>query len=114
MQRYRALHMVSTLFQVMAWCMLFVGVLLVVLLVVVTGIGVGKAELTGLGRQLPFGVYVRALSMSGASSLIAALLLGLGSVVQFLLLLAASDLIRLLIDIEENTHVTHDTVPPIP
>jgi hypothetical protein len=106
--------MVSTLFQVLAWLTLVLGVLAAVLLVVVAGIGAGQTELAGIGRQLPFGLYVRALSMSGVRSLIAALVLGLGSVVQFLLLLAASDLIRLLIDIEDNTHVTHEAMPPIP
>jgi len=98
MQRYRALHMVTTLLRLMAWIVLLLGLLASVLLAIGAIAGIGR-----LAGGFAVGAYLRNLRAAGVGALLAALLLGLVSVLSFILLLAASDMARLLMDIEENT-----------
>jgi hypothetical protein len=98
MQKYRSLHMVSTLLRIMAWIVLLLGLLAAVLLAIGAIAGIGR-----LAGALAVGVYVRSLRAAGVGALLGALLVGLGSVLCFIVLLAASDMARVLMDIEENT-----------
>jgi hypothetical protein len=109
MQKYRALHMVSTLLRLLAWIMLLLGLLASVLLAVGAIAGIGR-----LAGAAAVGPYLRTLRTAGVGALLGALLLGLVSVLSFILLLAASDMVRLLMDIEENTRSAAYFVGPKP
>jgi len=109
MQKYRALHMVSTLLQLMAWIVLLLGLLAAVLLAIGAIAGIGR-----LAGGLAVGTYLRTLRAAGVGALLGALLVGLLSILSFILLLAAGDMARLLMDIEENTRSAAYFVGPKP
>jgi len=114
MQRYRALHMLATLLRMVAGIVLLLGLLASVLLAVAAVVGVSRLGLGRFGSASSVRPFIHALSMAGSGTLLFALLVGVGSVVQYLLLTAAGDLIRLLIDIEENTRSAAYFVGPKP
>jgi hypothetical protein len=114
MQRYRALHMFATLLRLSAGIVLMLGLLASVLLTVASVAGVSRLGWGKLGSVSSSGLFVRVSSMAGSGTVLFALLVGLGCVVLYLVLTAAGDLIRLLLDIEENTRSAAYFVGPRP
>ena len=114
MQKYRALHMLATLLRMVAGIVLLLGLLASVLLSVAAVVDVSRFGLGVFGSASSVRRFIHALSMAGSGTLLFALLVGVGSVMQYLLLTAAGDLIRLLIDIEENTRSAAYFVGPKP
>lgn len=110
MHKYRALHMVSTLLQVVAWGLLLLGLMATILCVIVAALGAGR--LGNLHNQIPLSVFAWMLGASALRTLLLAVSIGLASSLQFLFLLAISDLLRVLIDIEENTRSTAYYIGP--
>jgi hypothetical protein len=103
-KKYRALRTVARIFKVLAWIVLVLGI--VVALVYFVGaawLGFGGM---GMMRNLG-GAYYRYMPRMGGSAIFIGLVGAAGilllTLLKFLLLLAASDLFFVLIDIEENT-----------
>ncbi len=114
MQKYRALHMLATLLRLLAGIMLVLGLLASVLLAVAAVLGMSKLGLARLGGTSGLGRYIQTLRVTGSRGLLIALLVGVGSVLQYLILTATGDLICLLIDIEENTRSAAYYIGPKP
>jgi hypothetical protein len=114
MPRYRALHMLGTLMRLLAGIALLLGLLASVLLAVVTVVGVSRLGLVRFEGASGVGPLIGALKMAGSRTLLSALLVGVGSVLQYLVLTAAGDLISLLIDVEENTRSAAYYIGPRP
>lgn len=114
MQKYRALHMLATLLRLLAGIMLTLGLLASVLLAVAAVVGVSKLGLGRFAGASAVGRVIQALQVRGSGTLLFTLLVGVGSVLQYLVLTAAGDLICLLIDIEENTRSAAYFVGPKP
>lgn len=97
-QRYRVLRIVATLIKVLAWIVLVLGLLGAILLV----IGAVAGGLGGLGARA-----YRDLAMNTTiGAVVGSIIMGLGSVLYFLFIYAAGELIHLLLDIEQNTRET--------
>ena len=114
MQKYRALHVLATLLRMVAWIALLLGLLASVLLAVAAVVDLSRFGLGMFGSASSVRPFIHALSLTRSRTLLFALLVGVGSVVQYLLLTAAGDLIRLLIDIEDNTRAAAYFVGPKP
>jgi hypothetical protein len=90
--------------------LLLLGLIVVILCVVMAALGAGR--LGSMLQQVPLNIVVQMIGSSAAHMLLLALGVGFASILQFLLLLAASDLLRVLIDIEENTRSTAYYIGP--
>ncbi len=103
-RKYRALRIVATIFKVLAWITLVIGVLGAILFVV----GVVWLSISGMGMQGPIAPYYYR-GLGGAPivvSLIGALGIALGPILSFLFLYASAEMIYLFLDIEQNTRET--------
>ena len=92
-KKFRALRLIGTIFKVLAWIGLIVGVLgsMAPLLM-------GLFKVTGRGLVVPWPGLVGGFRTF--------LIIFLTAIFHFLLLYASGDLIYLLLDIEENTRLT--------
>ncbi len=101
-RKYTVLRVVSTIFKVLAWIVLVIGVL-----TACAAIGVGFMGGAAGGNQgnNPFG-SVGGGVLGGVVMVIPGLAGLFGAVVGFLVLYTYGDLIALLIALEENTRVT--------
>jgi len=101
--KYRALRIVGTLFKVLAWIVLLLGLLataFAIFSVVSKGIG-------NLGAHTPLSPQYRNMMPNiTIGTLVGAVIMGLGSFFYFLLLYAAGDLIYLLLAIEQSVRET--------
>ena len=98
-KKYRVLRIVATIFKVLAWIVLVVGLLVAIIwTVALMASGVSR-----LRAQLPSTLYYPGLGLPLASGLAGSLVLGLISILYFLFLYASGEFVFLLLDIEENT-----------
>ncbi len=105
---YRGLRVVATVFKILAWISLILGIVAVVLLTIsvfVPGFGVPQPNGPFANPFSPFNMLIPQLVMGLALPL----LLGggiIGAVVNSLIFYTIGEMIRLAIDIEENTRAT--------
>jgi hypothetical protein len=98
-KKFRVLHIIGTLWKVLAWVALIVGVLSSLGILLVGILGSGGFVLRYLGQDP--GVMPGAMSaVGGIVGFVAGLI---GTVVYFLILYAVGELIYLLLAVEENT-----------
>jgi len=105
-RRYRALRMIASVLQVLAWVSLVLGLLSAI---AYGAAAIATASRLGLGAFAPlarFRQFLWPVGMGGFGGIVGALVLALGSVLGFLFLYAASDLINVQLDIEQNTRET--------
>jgi len=101
-KKYRVLRIVASIFEILAWIVLVLGLLGAILFVV----GTVAAGLGRLGARIPLRLYYQYMGMPAVSGLVGAIVMGLGSILYFLFLYATGELIYLLLDIEQNTRET--------
>jgi len=116
MKKFRALRLVALIWRVIAWIVLVLGII-GALLAIVLGAIVGRVgDPSPLLNQVP-GVSSVVDPISGVVAGVAVLVAAL---LQFLLIYAASDVIHLALDLEQNTRETayylrgESTMPPPP
>jgi hypothetical protein len=119
-KKFRVLRFVGTVWKILAWIVLIVGLLMAVAVLVLSLVG-GGGDMMGrwnVDPGLPWGP--RAFGLAGG--VVGFLVSVLGTIFYFLLLYAAGELVFLLISIEENTRIaaqrpvveTETYVPPPP
>jgi len=116
MKKFRALRLVALICRVIAWIVLVLGII-GALVAIVLGAIVGRVgDPSPLLSQVP-GVSNVVDPISGVVAGVAVLVVAL---LQFLLIYAASDVIHLALDLEQNTRETafylrgESTMPPPP
>jgi len=116
MKKFRALRLVALIWRVIAWIVLVLGII-GALVAIVLGAIVGRVgDPSPLLSQVP-GVSNVVDPISGVVAGVAVLVVAL---LQFLLIYAASDVIHLALDLEQNTRETafylrgESTMPPPP
>ena len=108
--KFKVLRVIGTLWKVLAWIALIVGIVFAVgvLLAGILGAGMPRMFLRDYGPMMDRMPWAAGLA-GGIIGFFAALI---GSVVYFLLLYAAGELVYLLLAIEENTRATTQLLTP--
>jgi len=101
-KRFRALRIIALFYQVLAWITLVGGVLAGVFAVILGAISGREGGASPLVAQIP--LLNRAVGLVGG--IVVALTIVLGGVIQFVLLYALSEAVRLGLAIERNTRET--------
>ena len=114
--KFRALRLVALICRVIAWAVL-IGGAVIALLAIVLGAVQGRA---GGPSPLFVNLPVAARIIGPVSGLIAGVAILLAALLQFLLILAGSEVIHLVLALEESTRETayylrgENTIPPPP
>jgi len=109
-KKYRALRIIATLWKVLAWILLIVGILSSLGILLVGILGGGGFVFRYLGQD-PDLVHGAMSTVSGIVAFIGGLI---ATMVYFLILYAIGELIDLLLAIEENTRQTAKAIQGSP
>lgn len=101
-KRFRVLHIIGTLWKVLAWIALIAGVLSAIGILLAGILGSGGLILQQFGQEPTMMTGAVGL-VSGIAGFIVAMI---GTIIYFLLLYAVGELVYLLLAIEENTRQT--------